>query len=81
MGDTIDKVLYTSIIAYILTMMSIIVIKPSFMYDKGSNKFKSFGTDKNETLLPISIIGLTSCILIYLLVIVYTVLLRIVNTR
>lgn len=79
MGDTIDKVLYTSIIAYVLTMISIIVIKPSFMYDKGSSKFKSFGTDENETLLPIPIIGLTACILIYLLVIAYTVLLRIVN--
>ena len=80
MGDTIDKVLYTSIIAYVLTMISIIIIKPPFMYDKGSSKFKSFGTDKNETLLPISVVGLTSCILIYLLVIAYTILLRIVNS-
>ena len=80
MGDTIDKVLYTSIIAYVLTMISIIVIKPSFMYDKGSSKFKSFGTNDNETLLPIPIVGLTLCILIYLLIVMYTVLLRMVNS-
>lgn len=79
MSDTIDKVLYISIIAYVFTMISIIVIKPSFMYDKRNSKFKSFGIDENETLLSIPIIGLTTSILIYFLVIAYTVLLRIIK--
>jgi hypothetical protein len=76
MSETIDKILYTSIFAYVLTMMCIITIKPPFVYDRGSNKFKNFGTNDNETLLPITVISITSCILIYFIVVVYNVVIR-----
>ena len=79
MSETIDKILYTSIIAYVLAMICIIVMKPSFVYDGESKNFKHFGTGDNETLLPITIIGITLCILIYFILVVYNVLLRVVN--
>lgn len=79
MGGTIDKILYTSIIAYIFTMISIIIIKPTFMYDKINGKFKQFGMRDNETLMAFPVFGLTSCIAIYTIVVMYTILLQTVK--
>lgn len=72
MTNAIDKVLHTSIITYIFVMISVIIAKPEFMYDSKNNKFKSFGTTENETIMALPIFGMTSCIIIYFLVVTYT---------
>lgn len=72
MGETIDKILYTSVVFYIILMIIIIVLKPQWMYDDKQQKFRSFGTDENETLITMPIVGLTSCIIIYLIIMIYT---------
>lgn len=79
MSATIDKILYTSVIIYVVIMIVIIVMKPNFLYDKENKKFKQFGTNKNETIVPIHIIGLTLCILIYFIIMVYMLLLHAIS--
>ena len=74
MVDTIDEALYTSIITYILAMIIIVVIKPKFLYDKEKQKFKSFGTDKDETVFAMPVMSVISCVIIYFLVVLYMLL-------
>lgn len=77
MGDeTIDRVLYTAIIAYVLTMSIIIIVKPRVMYDDEQKKFKTFGTKENETILAMPIVGITMCIVVYLIVVMYSFIIK-----
>lgn len=68
----IDKILYTAIITYILAMLLIIIIKPHFIYDKQNGKFRNYGSKEEETFIALPIMGSVLCVLIYLLVMVYT---------
>lgn len=68
----IDKVLYTSIIAYIIAMIVLVTVKPKFMYDDENKKFKSFGFSDKETIFAMPVVGMGLCISIYLFVIIYT---------
>ena len=68
MSDDFDKILYTSIIVYTITMICIIMMRPSFTYDDNNKKFKTFGTGKNETVLPIQFISPLLCIIVYIAV-------------
>ena len=70
--EIFDKMLYTSVMMYILIMCLILIIKPNFIYDYTNNKFKSFGTEQNETMLPIPILSIMTCIIVYFIVILYT---------
>lgn len=72
MGESIDKVLYASIIAYIIVMIIILVIKPNFIYDDEHKTFKSFGFSENQTITALPIFSVVLCILIYLILIIYT---------
>lgn len=67
----LDKVLYVSIILYVLFITLISFIKPSFLCDSNNKKFKSFGTKENETVCPIQILSVVSCVSIYLIVMIY----------
>ena len=58
--------LYNSIKLYIILIIIIIFIKPNIIYDKKINKFKSFGTRKNETLFSFHVIAIILAIIIYL---------------
>lgn len=70
--EIFDKMLYTSVVMYILIMCLILIIKPNFIYDYNNNKFKSFGTEQNETMFPIPILSIIACIVVYFIVILYT---------
>jgi ribose/xylose/arabinose/galactoside ABC-type transport system permease subunit len=71
MDNTIDRILYTAIVTYVITMFAIIITKPSIMYDHVQKKFKSFGTNDGETIMAVPIVGISMCILVYFLVILY----------
>lgn len=69
--NSIDRVLYTTIVMYIVAMCIIIVIKPKFMYDHTRKKFKSFGTNNGETVFAVPIVGISMCIVVYFIVVLY----------
>ena len=71
MLENIDKILYISMVLYISTMGIILFVRPTLIYDHQINKFKSFGTKTDETLLALPVIGVTLCISIYLLIMIY----------
>jgi hypothetical protein len=61
-----NKILSNSIKVYILIIISVIIFKPDFIYDKKHNKFKSFGVNKNKTLLSLPIFSILIAVLIYI---------------
>ena len=61
-----NKILYNSIKAYILIIISIIILKPDFLYDKKHYRFRSFGTTKNKTLLSLPIFSILIAVLMYI---------------
>lgn len=69
--DDIDKVLYPSIVTYILVIIILILIKPHFLYDGKTNEMRHFGTKKSQTLFALPIIGILSSIIIYFLMVCY----------
>lgn len=79
MGRNIDKILSTSIIIYIIIIISIIIMKPTYLYDTELNKFKNFGAANNETMLPITLFSAIIAIIIYLCVMLYNVLLKLLS--
>ena len=58
--------LYNSIKIYIILIIIIILIRPHFLYDRKNNKFKSFGTKRNETIFSLPIISILLAISIYI---------------
>jgi len=60
-----NKSLSNSIKLYIIIIISIIIFKPDFLYDKKHNRFKSFGTRKNTTILSLPIFSILLAVLIY----------------
>ena len=57
--------LYNSIKLYIIIIIIIIFIKPNIIYDKKNNKFKSFGTKKNQTLFSFHVISILLAFSVY----------------
>lgn len=62
----LDKVLYNSIIVYIIFMLVIIIIKPTSLYDRIKKSYKHFGMDENETMFPITVVCSVLSLGIYL---------------
>ncbi len=56
-----DSPLRTAIMLLVVAAVVLIVVKPDFMYDR-ENRFKSFGTGPDQTLMPfwlsITLVGL-----------------------
>ena len=77
--SVMDKILYTSVVIYILVMTLIIIFKPTFMYDEHTHEPKPFGTNTGETMFPIHVVGVFSCILIYTIVAAYHALLKLID--
>lgn len=76
MGDSsVDRILYVSIIIYILMMMTFALIKPKFAYDDMNKKLRPFGFDEHETLFALPILSILLCIFVYIIVLTYTCLL------
>ena len=62
-----ENPVYNTIIFYILITCVLLVVKPKFMYCHKTNKFKSFGLEKKQTLFSFPVISISSGILLYLL--------------
>ena len=59
--------LYNSLKVYIIIIVLLIYLKPPFLYDKKQKQFKSFGLDKNSTILSLPILSIILAILIYII--------------
>jgi hypothetical protein len=57
--------LYNSLKVYIIIIILLIYFKPNFVYDKKQKQFKSFGLDKNSTILSLPILSIFLAIIIY----------------
>lgn len=66
-----DKVLYVSIVIYIIFITIILITKPSFLCDKKTQTFKHFGMNDGETICPIHVLSISMCVMIYLFVMIY----------
>lgn len=55
-----------TIIVFVLIMIIILIIKPSFLYDHDKNEFKKFGTEDNETILNIYSISVLLAFFLYI---------------
>ena len=55
----------SAVIIYIILIIIIIIIKPHFLYDHSLNKFKEFGTNHNQTYIPLLLFGILSSIILY----------------
>jgi len=71
MGDITDRVLYISIVLYICIIAVVLMIKPSFTYDDENKCYKSFGFQKNETVIPIQLLNIILCSFIYFCGLIY----------
>lgn len=56
---------YNTILFYILFIAVILFIKPKFIYCHKTKKFKSFGCNKNQTLMSFPVICILSVITFY----------------
>ena len=69
-----------TIIFYILLIIMILIFKPDIMYCSKTNKFKSFGCGKNQTIFCFPIVCLSSVVLLYLLFLMIDVLYEYLDT-
>lgn len=67
----VDKVLYITIFIYLAIMISVMVIRPEFLYDAKEKKFKDFGMGKNNSIFALPEFGMMASILVYLLALIY----------
>jgi len=58
---------FNAIIFYILIISIILLLKPSFMYDEKTNKFKSFGCNDDQTIFSFPVISIIIAIILYLI--------------
>lgn len=65
---------YNTIVFYIMIVISLLIIRPKFMYDEENKIFKSFGNNENQTLLSFPLVSIGSGILLYLLFLVISLL-------
>lgn len=61
------NIILNTIIVFILLMSILYHTKPSLIYDHTTHKFKKFGTSKNETIIPIHVIGILLVMVLYML--------------
>lgn len=61
----INSPLMNSIVTYIIVMVTIFIIKPDFLYCHDTYKFKGFGLEQGQTIMPLSCICVGSGIVIY----------------
>lgn len=63
-----SKVIY-AIIIYVIFMVIMVVLKPSFIYDHDKSKFKEFGFKKNKSFLSIGSVGIFAAFFIAILLV------------
>lgn len=55
------------IILYIIIILLLVLIKPNIIYDHKNNKYRSFGTDSDQTFVTMPIISIILAIIIAML--------------
>jgi len=66
--------MYNTIIIYILLVVFLLITKPKFMYCKKTGKFKSFGSNKGQTIFCFPLVCFVSIIIIYLVFLIVEIL-------
>lgn len=61
-----DTPLISSIVFYIIINVIVLIFRPNFIYCYKSNKFKSFGFEDNETIMPIHMFSIFIAFLLYM---------------
>jgi hypothetical protein len=54
-----------AIIIYIILILIVVIIKPNFLYDHKSNKFKEFGCNQDQTYMPLMLFGVLASITLF----------------
>ena len=62
----IKSPLHNTVLFYIIIVITLLFIKPRSMYCYETNKFKQFGCNENQTLIPFSIVSISSGIILYM---------------
>lgn len=52
------------IIIFLGIMISLVLIKPEFLYSKKLNRFKQFGADEDQTLLSLPLVSVFMAIIV-----------------
>jgi hypothetical protein len=48
--------------------------RPDFVYDSETSRFKPFGVEKGATVMALPVVGLLGSVLLYIIVLIYTLL-------
>lgn len=59
------SVIYTTILIYLIVLVSIIFLRPRLFYN--NNQLKTFGIGKNQTILPLFMASVIIIVIIHLL--------------
>ena len=70
-----------TIIFYIIIVILLVLIKPNFIYDHKTNKFKSFGCGENKTLISFPVVCIGVGIVLYLIFLLINILYRRINKQ
>ena len=58
--------MYNSIVFYMIILIILLIVRPNIIYSKENNKLKKFGTQKDETLIPLPILSIAISVLLYI---------------
>lgn len=72
--------LYNSILFYILFIIIILLIKPKFLYNQKTNKFKPFGFGKNQSVFCFPTLCIVAVIVLYIIFLGLDILNKALNT-
>lgn len=72
----ISSPVYNTILFYLITIIIILVMKPSFMYSETAHKFKSFGCGPDQTILSFPLISICLTVFYYVIFLVVEILSR-----
>lgn len=56
---------YNTLIFYIIIIVTIIIIKPSFLYCEKTQKFRTFGCQEEQTIFPLPVVAIGCGIFLY----------------
>jgi len=59
--------LFNTLKIYIIIIILLVYLKPDFIYDKKTKKFRQFGTDKGNTIFSLPVLSILLAVVLYLL--------------
>ena len=69
-----NNMIYNTIIFFIIIMILVYSIKPTFLYNESTSSFRSFGLSDDETIFTLPILGIMLAIVLYIFFLVLNVL-------